>query len=832
LVTAWPILKYGFSWLSYVNDDMNNYVLAAMRFLESGFFDEPTSRYLQGKDYSQLYYYMHVESNVRSGSEIYLAFISGITHLAPIKIFMPSILALQMTLVFATVALSRLSPNPSRRLTRTTYLLSILMAVMSLGYLYQLIAQVGGLATSIAFICVLVLYLKIEVNTRYKKPLILLAGIILSSQLIWYPEILIFITFISIGILFKARSSLGKPEVFAGLSLIILLIAILNKYFIDAVRFGIFQISGAQSSATGVNLRAQRFPYFLNPHGLASYLGIEPLNRWFNEPWESLTVLFSAFTLIGLLVYSIYSIYSKNILNPSTISFLILFSSFIYLLVTSNGFGAFKISMFASPFLVLVIAEVFVNRLRKPKFKSNSLIALSFLILVVLNFRTAQFYSSASTGSSSNGFSEIQRGSEVGITNLIQTALEESGNKDRDLISPSVNLSQIKLEAIASKGIPLFFSATNPFKNIYDTSPLPGKLGYRQVTYDSQWGENTFLQPNVLLQNPKDVGYLLSNNRFDSINHSYAKKSGETWNYQVVNNPKNYLSFVDSSMGPIYYKSQDLQDAVLFQPEKNPMAPGKYMQSIGDDLLLQVTGLTSKPMLVMSVTTTVIPQYQRKIPKIFVQGSSIQELQVYGNGSARFFVPLGKPFSINGLNYYHVHIAQDLAPFPEKRSLVSGLYGKRFALDSRRISLFLNNLSVVDQDRFDQTLDQRFISLFPDHLVNSDLVYSGMYEDGWISSNSYFELSDKSSKQLVVEGTIPILEQNPDFVTSMTLSIDGKKLVTKQLKGGSFSVSAPWLGEAKGKKAKRIQVQFSEYQMLPDPDGRPASALIKFIGFK
>jgi hypothetical protein len=27
LFSAWPILKYGFSWLSYVNDDMNNYAL-------------------------------------------------------------------------------------------------------------------------------------------------------------------------------------------------------------------------------------------------------------------------------------------------------------------------------------------------------------------------------------------------------------------------------------------------------------------------------------------------------------------------------------------------------------------------------------------------------------------------------------------------------------------------------------------------------------------------------------------------------------------------------------------------------------------------------------
>src|SRR5262245_36413296 len=35
--TGWPMLRFGFGWLSYVNDDYVNYCLAAERFKDFGF---------------------------------------------------------------------------------------------------------------------------------------------------------------------------------------------------------------------------------------------------------------------------------------------------------------------------------------------------------------------------------------------------------------------------------------------------------------------------------------------------------------------------------------------------------------------------------------------------------------------------------------------------------------------------------------------------------------------------------------------------------------------------------------------------------------------------
>lgn len=829
LFTGWPILKYGFSWLSYVNDDMNNYVLAATRFLNSGFFSTPSGDFLQGKDYSQLYYNMHVVNHVRSGSEIFLALISSITQLPPIKIFMPSILALQITMIFGTLSMSRLSQRRSKRLTRISYFLSILMSMMSLGFLYQLIAQVGGIAIGIAFICVFVVYLKTRGTAHKNWNLVIVAGCIMSSQLIWYPEFLVFVSLICFGILLRHRSHLRKEDSITAVAFGFLVIFILNKYFFQAILFGFSQISGAQGSISGVNSNAQLFPYFLNPHGLVSYLGLGPLNSWFSKPWESLAVIFAFLILFAVIFYSIRV---NHFSSPSTIGFLVLFLVFCYLVATANGFGAFKISMFAAPFLVILFAEIIDSHWKITNIRPKSLLFAMFIIFAVLNVRTAQFYSSASTGTSSNGFNEIQNGSGVDFTNLIRKALMESGSINRETASTSANLSQIKLEAIGAKGFPLFFTTTYPFDNIYDTRKSKGKMGYKEVSYASAWGVNSFIQSNALTRNPDGMRYLIANNKYEAFNHSYFNESKENWTYQVLSKPRNHIAFIDSSMGPSYYRAKNRQEAVIFQPEKNPMVAGKYMQSIGDDFLIQVVGLTSSPVLVMNLTTTVLSQYDRKIPKVYIQGSTIQELEVAGNGSAQMLIPLGKPLVLNGINYYHVHIEQKLAPFLQKRSFISGIYGKKFELDARRISLFMSNLSIVDQVDLNKDFGQSSISQFPESLLGKFLEYSGVYEDGWIGSSSYFVLSDKSSSALEVSGSIPILNGSRNFKTSITLSVDGKRLITKKLGVGPFTVTLPWQSDVRDAGKKRIRIQFSNEQKLPIPDGRPVSAQVSFIGFK
>ena len=85
---------------------MNNYVLGALRFYDFGFYAKPNNAFFAGRDYSQEFYFWHVLTGVRPGSELYLSTFSNLYHGDVLAIFMPAILTLQMILIFSTLALT------------------------------------------------------------------------------------------------------------------------------------------------------------------------------------------------------------------------------------------------------------------------------------------------------------------------------------------------------------------------------------------------------------------------------------------------------------------------------------------------------------------------------------------------------------------------------------------------------------------------------------------------------------------------------------------------------------------------------------------------------
>lgn len=131
-LAARPMFSYGFDWVSFSNDDMANYCLAAQRFLNHGFFEKPNLEDLfNGKDYSLAYWFMHVAGGVRSGSELMLATVWAFSGLNAHQVFMPVIMALHLALVAGVGAMVAGS-----RINRRTPLIA--MALMSLSPLTTL----------------------------------------------------------------------------------------------------------------------------------------------------------------------------------------------------------------------------------------------------------------------------------------------------------------------------------------------------------------------------------------------------------------------------------------------------------------------------------------------------------------------------------------------------------------------------------------------------------------------------------------------------------------------------------------------------------------------
>lgn len=62
---GWPSLRFGFNWISYANDDMANYCMAAERFLHHGYYEIPLQTELEGRDYTQHYWFMHALQQIK-----------------------------------------------------------------------------------------------------------------------------------------------------------------------------------------------------------------------------------------------------------------------------------------------------------------------------------------------------------------------------------------------------------------------------------------------------------------------------------------------------------------------------------------------------------------------------------------------------------------------------------------------------------------------------------------------------------------------------------------------------------------------------------------------
>ena len=271
-ITGGPLLRYGFSWISYGNDDMTNYSLGALRFLQHGFFDLPNlTDMIEGKDFTAFQWLKKVPTLERPGNEILIAWLSSIMHLSPIQVFMPLILTFHLMLISATGALACVS-RYKKRVAFAACLLLVFSALTTLGTLYQLIAQVGGL--SLLIVSTLLI---LQPFTAHKKHNTLHQGILIaltaSALLVVYSELS---PFLCLGFVFYFCISIIKgwrinKSFCLSLGIAALLICLfLNTQLVAVVQFVLEQaIRSATYSARSSQITLI-FPYYLIPSGLAA----------------------------------------------------------------------------------------------------------------------------------------------------------------------------------------------------------------------------------------------------------------------------------------------------------------------------------------------------------------------------------------------------------------------------------------------------------------------------------------------------------------------------------------------------------------------------------
>ena len=166
--------------------------------------------------------------------------------------------------------------------------------------------------------------------------------------------------------------------------------------------------------------------------------------------------------------------------------------------------------------------------------------------------------------------------------------------------------------------------------------------------------------------------------------------------------------------------------------------------------------------------------------------------------------------------------------FKTKDKGLMKLFGTAIDMDRRPIAAFTRNISVISTEQFETMLAPSLLTEFPQDLANSNLFYSGIYEDGWISPDSYLYLTHLNSQnKFVLKGFIP-LWKNPNYSTILVVKMNHKIVATKKLVLGDFDINIP----APKKTGKiKISIHFTNVEFLHAPDNRPIGAKIIRLGF-
>jgi hypothetical protein len=863
IYVGWPALRFGFNWISYGNDDMANYCLAAERFLEHGYYDVPLQTDLEGRDYAQHYWFMHALQQIRPGSELTVAWIASLTGLRAHEAFMPAILMLSLMQLFAMGAVA-IWKGRNRKLTLLAFFLLAISPLFSLGTLYQLIAQVGGLAILLAIASLLF-------TTRHltlRK--VAVAGILTGGLAIFYPEVA---PFVALGIiLVTLRTRYTQREHFSRYVLVIAAVAALTFLLIGTSTYQFINTLVMQSvGSAGLGAMAEindqsgglvLFPWTLVPSFIPMLFGLHPFGIVGVDPLISFQIV------VGLVFLAFFAWRTfRNFMEGAPIGVLgvIMLCLGVFLFQKGQDFGLFKLAMWAQPVIAVCLAQgfgLFLFAARR-SLQVRALVALGVFLLWTSVSQI--YYAVASLGLYGGGLTEVVKGSALGVSFQPPKKLAYDG-----IESDISNVVSAKMLAMYTQGIDTRFLSRSYMDNIAniavlkflrtpdpDLGPqariieklsllrfmLPPELlsddipDYKVVTlhreansvlYANNWTETS--SKHLDYRDRLFVSIRSDLDHFNKLNPGTGWDVQNMYQYKLESAVKDHLVFVHSELSPHYYSSARFR-AAFFQREGEPIANGKsFFHGTGRFNVFEIIHPSPDLRVVVDFSRTSLGQGRTVLPtKATVIGDEDYHLPFVGAGSARVFSPVIKPEYHEGEAYIMIDFGDPARVIEKEKTGLMRWYGLKFALDDRRLVGFTRDISVMTDEQYRALPRPTRISQFPkDLLDNKGLEYSGIYEDGWTGTDAYFKLGASHAGQILTfKGYIPDIPRFEKQGVDATISINGKPTEVVNLRAGKFEI------ERLVKEASditSISLHFSDSQVYDnDRDKRAVSAFVEEI---
>ncbi len=846
--TGWPALRFGFGWLSYVNDDYVNYCFAAERFKDFGFWRVPTSEELAGRDWSQYYWFMHVPGLMRFGSEHVLAWISALTGVKALGIFMPVIIGFGLVQLFAAAGLTLHHGRWRRRALIGAALLAISPLFM-LGMLYQLIAQVGGLALLLAATALLTS--RLPATRRKLIPHVAALSIVGAALAIFYPEVTAFAVLTTglVGAIewFRQRAfpTARLGLVMYGIVGVIILLRhnILSYLFTILYQFG----SGFRT----VDLTLSLFPYFLIPTGLANLFGFLPLSINFSEPFTSLAIAGGLVLLLTTVFFAFRETLFRRVPAPMAALLVVLIGISFKLYTGGNDFGLYKAAMFMQPALTAVLACALLS-LPRAKWTAPAVV----LLLAVCCAPTSLYYTKVSQGEKAGGITEAK------LASILGTQPPATPPNTR-LLSDISNLVAAKLAAVEFRGTDLRFLSRDYYQQI---APIEfERLGDELVSLHPHFDDlartramlakrddDTILTPTLFgtgfrapnlsfsKKDPNDA-YLFLSEQLGLFNKfrlpDSAAKPTTYFKETPAASTTNHLVFVHSNRGNHYYLG-DRHRIAMYQQEADPHTPDHDITGIGRFMLLRVEQPTEEIYLRIAVSKTFMgknhtswtPPRSRELaenesPRVLA--SKDISLGFVGNGAVNRIIGPIKPVWQDGAAYVAIDLAETPFQFTPKRRGLQALYNTKIPLDSRLLVAYGRDISALSPAEYAALERPTRIAKFPaDIVLARGLEVSGIFEDGWLSTRSEFVLGGApTGASLRLRGYVPELPGMPLGRGTLKFTLNGRDFELPAATG-TFDWLLPI---STAGKVTRLSITPTAIAELPNGDDRPVGAKLDLM---
>jgi hypothetical protein len=498
---------------------------------------------------------------------------------------------------------------------------------------------------------------------------------------------------------------------------------------------------------------------------------------------------------------------------------------------------------------------------RGHRVNSGLALAARWLTIILLaavgisNLKSQGFYVAVSRGGQV-GFNELRRASATHLIDELRTKMRNP-RPESPVISDSNNIVLAKIETLYARGAGIMFP-TQPFLTFsiregsitlrppfvsqallasglrlagavgYYTHPALFEITRGGVCYADEFSYDT--RPDAILRNAA-APLLMKSTPEQSIFNRWHYQAATLHNIDVepYRRVRNDLVLVVSNLSRGYYFGNRINVAV-FQLEKDPFFEESTMAAVGRYLLFRILNPTRRVRLEVTYTASLRPDGMNKIPPMSVIGSRNFAVPVTGSGSARVFSPPLTPQIVRGDPFIMLDFAMKPVRFGATRTGLNRLYGQDVPVDSRSITGFVRDISLVSDDDYEHRHPPSEVSRFPEDLANEDLEYSGVYENGWISGSSRFWLTQPDgSRRVVVRGMVPRIGSDAAFHSRLSVFVDGTVVATEQVGTGEFVVEAPVSSHG---AISDVRLEFSRTQHLPGPNPWPVGARLEYVGFE